>query len=675
MMWSNIANEWNAFVNLGEKGKNANRNSDSNPIGGDTNDNGDADSTKSLNGGKGSGNFDHAGRPGQIGGSGKGVRAGSVRHQKYSSGESESQQVAEWEETNDPIFPDEIIVKSADQIGHIISSDSWSKAKVAYTIRDGRVLDPFRDLDPSNELDKHDIDLYRDYMKATFKIDDKELDRLLDNTRGEAKEKLQKELREKKKNSLANQNSVEDGNSHPLEIKKVENGGKGSGNFGHAGRPGMVGGSGKGALASSAMRTRSFRLGDTVTVKSKGKEYTGVLSAVTRERTSEVEIEVPGRDSLKIKVPTATLVQENGEQVIVPFYSVKMVKNVDEAGTTPEERRTEKQKAALEEVSKMVKISDKELSYLKNNCSEDSAIALRDEFKRATEDGIDLSQVSFKHNNRLSRTQGKVVYQAYTKGSKLPPLELQLSGKWVEDGEYYKQRQQKNYDSGWHTSPTIAGILRHELGHVKSAQIVLRQFDASSEQTGKRVLTSTEVSYRNEKLCQSIVKNANPGYSLWTLSHGSGKDVSNYAVRDSKYSEVVAESYSNSNFSKVTKDIAQALDKEFKMNRNSFIFKFENSIEEEELGDSLCTGYPMSEEDWDILHGGKVEEYIPEDFVESKNGRMDTNGRIHDNLGQFMAKAGFTSKPSLISAVEEVVETVETGETEGGDTSESAIIE
>lgn len=64
-----------------------------------------------------------------------------------------------------------------------------------------------------------------------------------------------------------------------------------------------------------------------------------------------------------------------------------------------------------------------------------------------------------------------------------------------------------------------------------------------------------------------------------------------------------------------------------------------------------------------------------EDTAKNLNGRMDANGRVHDTLGQFMAKAGFTSKPSLTTAVEEVVETAETGEMDGGETSENAIIE
>ena len=64
-----------------------------------------------------------------------------------------------------------------------------------------------------------------------------------------------------------------------------------------------------------------------------------------------------------------------------------------------------------------------------------------------------------------------------------------------------------------------------------------------------------------------------------------------------------------------------------------------------------------------------------EQTTEVMNGRMDTNGRIHDNLGQFMSKAGFTGKPSLTTAIEEAITTIETERTEGGETSESAIIE
>ena len=47
------------------------------------------------------------------------------------------------------------------------------------------------------------------------------------------------------------------------------------------------------------------------------------------------------------------------------------------------------------------------------------------------------------------------------------------------------------------------------------------------------------------------------------------------------------------------------------------------------------------------------------------NGRMDVNGRVHDNLGQFMSKAGFTSKPSIITAIEMAEDKTNIGEQDG----------
>lgn len=47
------------------------------------------------------------------------------------------------------------------------------------------------------------------------------------------------------------------------------------------------------------------------------------------------------------------------------------------------------------------------------------------------------------------------------------------------------------------------------------------------------------------------------------------------------------------------------------------------------------------------------------------NGRMDVNGRVHDNLGQFMSKAGFTSKPSIITAIEVAEDKTNIGEQDG----------
>ena len=91
-------------------------------------------------------------------------------------------------------------------------------------------------------------------------------------------------------------------------------------------------------------------------------------------------------------------------------------------------------------------------------------------------------------------------------------------------------------------------------------------------------------------------------------------DVSDYAVKDGKYSEIVAESYSNSDFSQVTKNIANQLDKESKKQNNSIMVRVENNLSLDGWEDSLCTGYPMSEEDWDVLHDKKPKVYVPDNI-------------------------------------------------------------
>lgn len=93
------------------------------------------------------------------------------------------------------------------------------------------------------------------------------------------------------------------------------------------------------------------------------------------------------------------------------------------------------------------------------------------------------------------------------------------------------------------------------------------------------------------------------------------------------------------------------------------------------LGEKETQNNENSHASSDNTNNGDNNGFHNEQTTEVMNGRMDTNGRIHDNLGQFMTKAGFTGKPSLTTAIEEAITTIETETTEGGETSESAIIE
>ena len=151
-----------------------------------------------INGGAGSGNFGHLGRPGKVGGSskGSGERAEPIpkafatqkpkyKKYEYKTGSKYTQEgqstthVAEWEEVTHPIYPSEEIVKTKDQLGLVPATDSISLAKTAYDVRDKRLLS-LKHLGYGD--DEREDYWVSDFLKRSFKIDDKELDRLLDNT-------------------------------------------------------------------------------------------------------------------------------------------------------------------------------------------------------------------------------------------------------------------------------------------------------------------------------------------------------------------------------------------------------------------------------------------------------------------------------------------------------------
>lgn len=129
------------------------------------------------NGGKGSGNHGHSGRPGQVGGSGKG--GGKVTHREYSS--DGKNVVAEWDEIEHPIYKGDYIIKSDTQIGMLSDSrGNFGIADKAYDVRDKRLKDPFEVFEPIDEAEREFV---RDYIKKSFKIDDKELDEKIGKTK------------------------------------------------------------------------------------------------------------------------------------------------------------------------------------------------------------------------------------------------------------------------------------------------------------------------------------------------------------------------------------------------------------------------------------------------------------------------------------------------------------
>lgn len=86
--------------------------------------------------------------------------------------------VAEWLETEHPIYKGEAIIMSKDQIGMTSSTKgNQGIAKKAYDVRDKRLRNPFEVFEPIDDAEEKYV---RDHIKKQFDIDDKQLDKLLE---------------------------------------------------------------------------------------------------------------------------------------------------------------------------------------------------------------------------------------------------------------------------------------------------------------------------------------------------------------------------------------------------------------------------------------------------------------------------------------------------------------
>ena len=131
--------------------------------------------------GNGGGNPNHDPKTGKFttgGGTSLKDRAKGVKGSTYKSYSSDGKNiVSEWIETSHPVYTDTKIIMSQDQIG-MAKEDAAELgiAKMAYEVRDKRLVNPFTLFEP---LASREEKFVRDYMKKQFKVDDKELDKLL----------------------------------------------------------------------------------------------------------------------------------------------------------------------------------------------------------------------------------------------------------------------------------------------------------------------------------------------------------------------------------------------------------------------------------------------------------------------------------------------------------------
>lgn len=349
--------------------------------------------------------------------------------------------------------------------------------------------------------------------------------------------------------------------------KKQTNGGPGSGNFGHAGRPGKVGGSSSDSF-SHAMRKTKFMVGDTVEVTlDDGSKKQGEFKFSARLGNGQKMLTVKGED---------------GEIYVVPFtrQRVKMIKNVDEPDTKPSERRTEKQKQALGEVFDTLTVSESMKKYMLNNCGEDTAIGLRDEIKKAQADGVDFTGVELVRLSGGSRNRAdmKTTLRGEYDGIRYnykEHVQLRVSASLVAGGANYEAQLKKEFDSGEKNTDTIASVFRHEFGHLRTNNLV-------SKLTGGNY-TGYDYDRLNRLITDKALKKV--GKSFGDVP----ELVSEYGSENR--AEMLAESFARPEKSALTKAVVEAY-KEFKQEDWGAI-RNELKFEREFL---LCTGIPIVEE-------------------------------------------------------------------------------
>ena len=207
-----------------------------------------------LNGGKGSGNFGHSGRPGEVGGSAPEGASGGNTSSKTEEKDPEIEAIDEYEKKQIDW------VKRQEKAGYVTKEKAqehikdikrkMAKSRTLKSVKPGDTLE----ITPKDNLPNFDRkikvqEVGEDYFRygITQYSDGRDYPfwAIKDLKIVKKKKNELSDIQKKFHDTLAN-------------IDRVLNGGKGSGNFGHAGRPGEIGGSAKesGGFGSAENRKR-----------------------------------------------------------------------------------------------------------------------------------------------------------------------------------------------------------------------------------------------------------------------------------------------------------------------------------------------------------------------------------------------------------------------------------
>ena len=382
----------------------------------------------------------------------------------------------------------------------------------------------------------------------------------------------------------------------------IKNGGPGSGNF----NPGQGRGIGKPNDFYMTTSRRSYcRKGDEVVAQyNKGNNEMGKVQGIL-DWDSDNKPYITTKEGEKVYLSD------------LPDYGLKLIRTneeiLNETHKTPKQRRTQKQKEAIDYLDNTVKIGYNTREWLYQYADEDVMVSMAKVIKEAKELGLETNNRIILSKMRSSKSGTRQVWgRAWASGITEFPTKLLDATPWVI------QEINKNSD-GFHTNDSVEGVIRHEIGHQISYQNALFK------------LTSVD------GYCKSIIEKA-----VNDITGGKEKDTMNYmkSNRDmmskygsKNYSESIAEAWSNPDYSALTKNIAEQLKNDMKEHKDAMNQTIKINKRFEDF--PLCSGYGPEFSDEEELKNDKNKIKIKNSRIERLNAILNGgHGSGNFNPGQ-----------------------------------------
>ena len=327
-------------------------------------------------------------------------------------------------------------------------------------------------------------------------------------------------------------------------LDKNVNGGKGSGNFGHSGRPGLVGGSAPAGTSPA------------VAIYVTGEEAKMDFDTILQRRDLQQKLKRMRKiddfnDDVVAEMKKLQFTDEEIERWRAMILAKEVVHIMDR------DKRREKraqisdsaeQKEAIEKVVDSVEMEDKDKTWLRNNCDVEMAQALSREIDRAKESGIDKIRLKLNDSKSINGRMGYIAGR--------DEYELTLRKGLLRDTEQTKASRERQGPNGgrYKSSDDIGGTFAHEFGH--ALETVFAKSLVGDRGIAKSSMYMGEItSFTSRAIVEQAKRNM--------IAKGIGKEEL-FRNADNKYMsaygrvnvrEAIAESHANPNFSEFTREV------------------------------------------------------------------------------------------------------------------------